>query len=159
MEKAYFDQHLGLCSNQTLVKTYTNCALHSSNCETYFGRSDVQKPGQVLNMHSNCLFWIGVIFILQFMWQIKAAKFLLHNLKAESHIFIWQLFVHGHPVTILVTALTTPDNLTNDLSFSTHWKPINISHSKWCNKTRNMKNINLVSFVHYLNLKCTWGVK
>ena len=30
--------------------------------------------------------------------------------------FIWQLFFHGHPVTIFVTLLTTPDNLANDLS-------------------------------------------
>ena len=33
------------------------------------------------------------------------------NMYSQSAIFlIWQLFVHGHPVTILVTALTTPGN-------------------------------------------------
>ena len=33
------------------------------------------------------------------------------TVKTEYHIFFRPLFKHGHPVTILVKALTTPDHL------------------------------------------------
>ena len=40
--------------------------------------------------------------------QTKFGLALALYVKTESHFFVRQLFIHGHPVSILVPALSTP---------------------------------------------------
>ena len=90
-----------------------------------------------LRESSNNVKWI-------LLWKNEQDRYSQRNI-----FFIWQLYLHGYPVTVLVIALTTPDNFTIDPFMS----PVSPVFHNVVTVSIGLKNVSRVRAHPFYNIK------